>query len=140
MANAHAGGTRPALYRAAAGRAPAPTAPRMGPLQWRIAMNTNKTIRSTATLPTLPTLPKVNATRPCACGCDRLTQRTFAPGHDARLKAVMIRVIRGVMTIDEVRTWGGDGLAKATEAGIKDAQLMKRWNITIEDAAITKTA
>lgn len=41
------------------------------------------------------------ATRPCACGCERPTQRTWFPGHDGRATGWAIRVERG-MALDDV--------------------------------------
>lgn len=98
-------------------------------------MNTNKL----ATLPTLPT----NRTRPismCACGCGRLTQRTFAPGHDARLKGLMIRVARNVMTLEDVREWGGIDTMEAVRESLTDARLMKRWNIEAPEVTVEEEA
>ena len=96
----------------------------------------------TKTLATLPSMP-TSRTRPtskCACGCGELTQRTFTPGHDSRLKGLMIRVVRNVMTLEDVADWGGEDARKAVEKGLKDKALMKRWNITVTTAAETKTA
>jgi predicted nuclease with RNAse H fold len=49
-------------------------------------------------------LPRMS---PCACGdptCDRLTSREFAPGHDARRKAMLWRMSRaGQEATDELR-------------------------------------
>ncbi len=61
----------------------------------------------TAALPTLPALPKLPklkrtpkaATTPCGCGCGTLVARTFAPGHDSRLHAWVIRVERGLVAV-----------------------------------------
>lgn len=49
-------------------------------------------------LPNLPRLkrapkPKIND---CACGCGEKTARRFAPGHDSRLHARVLRIQRGV--------------------------------------------
>ena len=87
-------------------------------------MNTNKL----ATLPTLPT-NRTKASTKCACGCGRLTQRTFAPGHDRRMKGLMIRVARNVMTLEDVRDWGGIDTMEAVREAMEDGRLMKRWNI-----------
>lgn len=85
----------------------------------------------------LPSLPSVARVRPlfsCTCGCGLLTQRAFTPGHDARLKGLIIRVVRGVMTLEDVRTWAedrGDQTVAAVKKAMANAALMKRWNIVI---------
>ena len=61
------------------------------------------------------------------------TQRTFAPGHDARSKSIILRVVKDVMTWAEVEAWGGKATREAMEAMSKDAALMARWNITIPE-------
>lgn len=96
----------------------------------------------------LPALPSVGRIRPsfsCACGCGSLTQRSFTPGHDARLKGLIIRLVRGVMTLDDVRTWADEiGRGEQTVAAIKkamaNAALMKRWNIEIPKEESKKSA
>ena len=80
-------------------------------------------------LPALTSLSSVRPLVPCRCGCGGSTQRTFVPGHDSRLKGLIVRVIRDVMTLDQVAEWGGPGTRKAVEAAMKDRALMKRWNI-----------
>jgi predicted nuclease with RNAse H fold len=54
-----------------------------------------------------PRLPRMT---PCACGdaaCDRLTSREFAPGHDARRKAILWRMARaGHEATEELRRRG----------------------------------
>lgn len=71
-----------------------------------------KTTTKTPTKTTLPTLPRVLAA--CQCGtnhlrtdddgtlvfgqCDAKTSRTFAPGHDARLKGLLLRLSRAGYT------------------------------------------
>jgi predicted nuclease with RNAse H fold len=54
--------------------------------------------------------PRLPRTAPCACGdpaCDRLTSREFAPGHDARRKAILWRMARaGHDATDELRRRG----------------------------------
>ena len=75
-------------------------------------MATKTTTKTTKKTPTLPTLPRVLAT--CQCGtnhlrtdddgtlvfgqCDAKTSRTFAPGHDARLKGLLLRLSRAGYT------------------------------------------
>jgi hypothetical protein len=94
----------------------------------------------------LPALPSVSRIRPmfsCSCGCGSLTQRSFTPGHDARLKGIIIRVVRGVMTLDDVREWA-EGRGEQTVAAVTKAMankgLMARWNITIPKAEVKQTA
>ena len=88
------------------------------------------------TLNSLPALPSVSRLRPqvrCACGCGFLTQRTFTPGHDARLKGLIIRVVRGLMTLDQVAEFGGPDTRKAVAKAMTDKALMRRWNIEIAE-------
>jgi hypothetical protein len=40
--------------------------------------------------------------RPCACGCDRTTARTFAMGHDAKAKSLLLRVERGELKASDI--------------------------------------
>ena len=44
----------------------------------------------------------------------------------------MIRVIRGVMTLEEVEAWGGEDTRKATEKALTDRALLTRWNLKDE--------
>jgi hypothetical protein len=37
------------------------------------------------------TATKVKETRPCLCGCGTKVTRFFAPGHDARLRGMLLR-------------------------------------------------
>lgn len=56
-------------------------------------------------LPSLPSLPKSRKSKPthdCACGCGMGTKGTWFPGHDGRATGWALRVIRGVMTIEDV--------------------------------------
>ena len=41
-------------------------------------------------------------THPCVCGCGRDTKRVFAPGHDARVYAILRRVRDGKAKQSEV--------------------------------------
>jgi hypothetical protein len=102
-------------------------------------MNTNK-------LPTLPSLTtsRTHATSECACGCGGFTQRMFTPGHDSRLKGLIIRLTRGVMTIEAIEEWAdefgrGAQTVDAVTKGMSNAQLMKNWNLT-KDVAAFKAA
>lgn len=82
----------------------------------------------------LPSLPSVSSARPqvpCACGCGRRTGRTFAPGHDARLKGGCVRVARGLMTLKEVAEHMGKPFADAVRKALADRQLMKRWQVEV---------
>lgn len=53
-------------------------------------------------MPAMPSVKKNRPTRPCACGCGMATKSTWASGHDGRATGWAIRVMRGVLTIDEV--------------------------------------
>jgi len=58
-------------------------------------------------LPPLPKMPSVRnrkpkATQPCACGCGTMTQRTWAPGHDARANGWAIRIERDICKMADV--------------------------------------
>lgn len=101
---------------------------------------TTNTTRATS-LPTLPSMP--GSTRKgdlhnCACGCGFLTQRTFVPGHDSRLKGLILRLTRNIMTLEAIVEWGGSSTARAVEIAIEDAGLMKRWNLTEDVARYTE--
>jgi len=65
-------------------------------------------------LPKLPSLPKMKSVNACECGCGGRTGNRFVPGHDAKLLGLTKRVAAGVMTLDEVAEWGGEGVAQAT--------------------------
>ena len=88
----------------------------------------------------LPSLPssstRTHALVRCGCGCARLTQRTFAPGHDARLKGLVVRAVRGVMTLAEIEEWGGEATRKAVEGVLANPGLLKRWNIEVPEVEI----
>ena len=70
--------------------------------------------------------------------CGRLTGRTFAPGHDARLKGLILRVLAAVMTLDDVAAWGGEDTRAAVEAAIGNVALLKRWNIEVPAAEVVE--
>lgn len=58
-----------------------------------------------ATLTAMPTMPRMSKSKPvhaCACGCGMETKGTWHPGHDGRATGWAIRVMRGILTIDEV--------------------------------------
>ena len=85
-------------------------------------------------LPSLPSVARIRPVFSCSCGCGSLTQRSFAPGHDARLKGLIIRVVRGVMSLEDVRTWAegrGEQTVTAVTKAMANAALMKHWNIAI---------
>ena len=54
----------------------------------------------------LPALPKAarkpKPTKPCACGCGLSTRSTWFPGHDARHHGWVLRVLRGVVALEQV--------------------------------------
>lgn len=54
---------------------------------------TNTTFANLPALPRLKRAPKPKTVL-CGCGCGTLTARTFAPGHDAKLRAWALRVER----------------------------------------------
>lgn len=85
----------------------------------------------------LPRLPQMttSTTRSwgkCACGCGGGTQSTFVPGHDARQKGLILRLVRGVMTMDDIEAWGGKEVALATAFALLDEKRMTRWNLLDE--------
>ena len=80
-------------------------------------------------LPAIPSSARIKNYSKCGCGCGNLTQRTYFPGHDSRLKALMIRVARNVMTLEEVQEWGGTSTREAVEEALSNKALMSRWNV-----------
>lgn len=98
-----------------------------------------------ARLASLPSVSSARPQSPCACGCGRLTGRTFAPGHDARLKGGCVRVARGLMTLKQIadaigQVEGparGKAFADAVRKALADRQLMKRWNVEVPKGAGT---
>lgn len=100
---------------------------------------------SNNSLPSLPSVPRVRSLHSCACGCGSLTQKVFTPGHDAKLKGIIMRVVRDVMTLDDVKTWAdGFGRGAQTVEAVKRAMankvLMQRWNIVIPKKEVEKSA
>ena len=94
-------------------------------------------------LPALPSSARVRPSRSCVCGCGGVTQRSFVPGHDARLKGLIIRVLAGVMSLDDVAAWGdsigrGPEVRAAVEKGMADAALLKRWNIEVPEPGVAE--
>jgi len=85
-------------------------------------------------LASLPSLPSstTRAHVPCACGCGRTTTRTFAPGHDARLKGGIVRVVRGLMTLKEVADVMGRPFAEAVRKAMADTVRMRAWGLEAE--------
>lgn len=59
----------------------------------------------TVALPALPKLPKsarkARALKQCVCGCGSTTHARYAPGHDSRIHALVLRVERGVMQLTD---------------------------------------
>jgi len=90
----------------------------------------NNTLKS---LPSLPSTSKQRPLRPCECGCGLTTQRMFAPGHDSKLKAVVLRVVAGVMDLNAVEAWGGLSRRKAVEATLANTERLTRWGIEIPE-------
>lgn len=96
-------------------------------------------------LPALPSVPRVRPLFSCACGCGSLTQRTFTPGHDAKLKGIIVRVVRGVMSLEDVKTWAdefgrGTQTVEAVRKAMANKGLMQRWNIVVPKEEAKKTA
>lgn len=57
--------------------------------------------------PELPALPRMKRapkakTHECACGCGGHTANRFLPGHDSKLRGWVLRVQRGIITIDSI--------------------------------------
>lgn len=68
-----------------------------------LIMNTKQTKSITLTaMPTMPKMRKAKPTRPCVCGCGQPTKGMWFPGHDGRAKGWALRVMRNVITIDDV--------------------------------------
>lgn len=107
---------------------------------WRFVMAKKLTVA----LPSLPSSARPGSLAPCRCGCGDTTLRTWTVGHDARHKGVLVRVIRGQMTLEDVAEWAkanyGDAnkVVDAVKRDLKDAKLLKRWKIetTIEKGKV----
>lgn len=55
------------------------------------------------TLTKMPTMSGKNKpTRDCACGCGGQTKSTWYPGHDGRATGWATRILKGLMTIEDV--------------------------------------
>lgn len=83
-----------------------------------------------AKLPPLPKLPKgarkAKPPKPCACGCGHQTAGgTFIAGHDGRLKGLATRVVRGVMTLDQVEEFAGKGTRDAVAKLVNPGGVVK---------------
>lgn len=46
--------------------------------------------------------PELDATRDCLCGCGLETASLFRPGHDARVKGILLKVERGELQADDL--------------------------------------
>jgi hypothetical protein len=44
--------------------------------------------------------PKLAKTHDCLCGCAKETQALFSPGHDARVKGLLLKIERGELPVD----------------------------------------
>ncbi len=94
-------------------------------------------------LPSLPSLRRsATFVGKCDCGCGGNTQATFVPGHDAKQKGYVARVVgdlpKGidpVITLAELGEWGGESVEVATAKAIDDKGKMKRWGLTDRVAA-----
>lgn len=87
-------------------------------------------------LPALPSSARPASLAPCRCGCGTPTGRFFAPGHDAKLKGILQRVLAGVMSIEDVEAFGA-AFGRAAEVraavvrGLSDKALLKRWKLEV---------
>lgn len=97
------------------------------------------------TLPALPSIARARAIRPCGCGCGRTTTREFAPGHDSKLKAIVMRVVAGVMTEADVRAYAeaigagkGDAMWKAVRETLANKARLATWKIEVPEVKQTK--
>lgn len=84
-------------------------------------MKTNN--RRLRPLPPLPSSARLRPLVDCECGCGESTQRRFAPGHDSRLRGWVIRVVRGVCTIEWIREHVSPGEADAVLQAISERRL-----------------
>lgn len=82
-----------------------------------------------ASLPPLPSAARNRAFQGCECGCGGQTLRSFVPGHDSRLKGLVLRKLKGVMDDDAIEAFAGpDGLA-AVNATLTNAARIKAWKL-----------
>jgi len=51
--------------------------------------------------PKAPKAPKVPKNQ-CLCGCGTLVHNNFAPGHDAKVKAILLKVSRGLLPFEAI--------------------------------------
>jgi hypothetical protein len=108
--------------------------------EWGGQTMTIKNTTATVNLPALPKLPKMRkgGSGICLCGCGAATSGgRFAPGHDARLLAVVLRIERGIMTEESAGVHGKTAMievglrAKAGLTGESHAKVQ----MTAQDAA-----
>lgn len=71
---------------------------------------------TTGRLPKLPKLPTA-ARKPkpqveCACGCGSMTKGTWFPGHDATHNGLVLRIVRGVMSEEQVVALVGEAIGR----------------------------
>lgn len=66
-------------------------------------MANKMTKRTTAAKNTATRKPAIKLARArfCACGCGKLTARTFAPGHDAKARSLLLKVERGELNVSD---------------------------------------
>ena len=58
---------------------------------------------ATFTMPALPKMTgKSGAPHACICGCGRMTKSTWYPGDDGRAHGWATRIIKGIITMDDV--------------------------------------
>lgn len=91
----------------------------------------------TVALPSLPSSARPGSLAPCRCGCGDTTLRTWTVGHDARHKGVLVRVVRGQMSYEDVAEWASanygpsNKVIAAVARDLKDRALLKRWKIEV---------
>ena len=57
------------------------------------------------TMTKLPSMPKARKAKPlhdCACGCGQQTKSTWFPGHDGRATGWAVRILKGLLTLEQV--------------------------------------
>lgn len=71
-------------------------------------------------------LPKPKPLVECECGCGGKTKSRFVPGHDSYLRAVVMRVEREVMSLEEVEKLCGKGQRAAVEKVMAENKKQRR--------------
>lgn len=66
------------------------------------ALREKKTVQGAVVKAKREAKPKLDSTRDCLCGCGTETGGRFAPGHDARVKGLLLKVERGEEKADSL--------------------------------------